>query len=532
MSFNILLNNKSPTDDDTSQLNNRNSGDWFFNKSDLRKMEHYRVVMDKFRLCNKLYYYYNESSKLWVELKTDDKITTHICEYADTILTQEKNYINDLIINKIKNNNDPEQIAELKKHHKEFNKFIEKEIKTHMKQKFASSVIKFLNEKITDEQFKDTININNPELLPLKNCNINLRTGQKLERVKENKFTYALDFNSDLIPNNINSDEYKRVDKFFLDICSGNENKKIYLQKILGCCITGEVALARCFFIFYGNGKNGKSAVIELLQEIMGCHFIQTVESSIIVKRATKGAGAASPEMVSLDYGSRLCVLSETEQGAKLNEELIKNITGGDNISYRALYGVNKQIKSEAKLLMLTNNKPQFKLSESMIDRLRFINFKSRFDKKDFENGVVNSYLPDIDLLKDLKTYLKYDVLKWLIVGANNFYIDGHLNIPNDLELQKDNLSYIDSMDSINCFINDCCIIDNSYKISCSNFKKAYIEYCKESNIPILIPSEIKNKMLNLYTLKTSHKTDFYIGLQIKENDEEEETNPPNDLDM
>jgi putative DNA primase/helicase len=182
---------------------------------------------------------------------------------------------------------------------------------------------------------------------------------------------------------------------------------------------------------------------------------------------------------------------------------------------------------------MLTNNKPQFKLSESMIDRLRFINFKSRFDKKDYDNKVLNSYLPDIDLLKDLKTDLKYYVLKWLIVGANNFYIDGHLNIPDDEELQKDNLSYIDSMDSINCFINDCCINNPTYKISCSNFKKAYMEYCRESNIPILLPTEIKQKMSTLYTSKISHKTDYYIGLQIKEDDNDDDDDDKKyDLDM
>ena len=534
MSFNVLLNNKSPTDDDTSQLHNRNSGDWFFNKSDLRKIEHYKYLIDKFKLCNKHYYYFDEYKvfNIWHELKTDDKITTVICNHTEVILTEEKNYINDMILNKIKNCNDTEQIQELRKHEKEFNKFINKEIKTHQKQKYASSVIKFFNDKITDDKFKDTLNFGSPELLPLRYNNINLRTGKCSARVKEHKFTYNLDFDSDLIPDNINDDEYKKVDKFFLDICSGNENKKIYLQKILGCFLSGEVATSRCFFIFYGEGKNGKSAVIELIQNIMGHHFVQSVESSIIVKRSAKSAGAASPEIVSLDYGTRLCVLSETEQGAKLNEELIKNITGGDSISYRALYSDNKQIKSEAKLLMLTNNKPHFKLSESMIDRLRFINFKSRFDKKDFESGKPNSYMPDINLLNELKTDLKYYVLKWLIVGAMNFFKDGHLNIPDDSELQKDNLNYIDSMDSINCFINDNCIINDTYKISCSNFKKSYFDYCKENDISPLIPSEIKKIVSGLYPIKVSHKTDYYIGLQIKEDDDEEDNKEINPLDM
>ena len=72
-------------------------------------------------------------------------------------------------------------------------------------------------------------------------------------------------------------------------------------------------------------------------------------------------------------------MLSETNDGDKLNENLIKQITGNDSISYRPLYGKQKEFKTEAKLCMLTNNKPFFKLSTSMIDRIRFLNIGSRF---------------------------------------------------------------------------------------------------------------------------------------------------------
>ena len=50
------------------------------------------------------------------------------------------------------------------------------------------------------------------------------------------------------------------VDKFFLDVCTGSEVKKSYLQKILGYFLAGDVP----------NGANGKSAVMDLMSEIMG----------------------------------------------------------------------------------------------------------------------------------------------------------------------------------------------------------------------------------------------------------------------
>ncbi len=269
------------------------------------------------------------------------------------------------------------------------------------------------------------------------------------DRTKEQHFTRCL--NIDNIDDVNDNDEYfKKVDNFFNDICSNHQPKKDYLQKILGYFLSGAVPLGRCFFIFYGNGKNGKSALIEVIQEIMGSFYCKSVESSVIIKKGMKNAGQASPEIEVLDYGLRLALLSETEDGDKLNESLIKNITGYDSISYRPLYGKQKQLKAEAKLCMLTNNKPHFNLSTSMIDRLRFIDFKSRFlndaeltkeKAYDDDNKLKEFYYKaEPELVKELKTNLKEYVLLWMVIGAKKFFNDGHLNIPDDKTMQFEKL--------------------------------------------------------------------------------------------
>ena len=103
------------------------------------------------------------------------------------------------------------------------------------------------------------------------------------ERKKEQHFTRCLNID-DIDGFEESHENFKIVDNFFNDICSNHQPKKEYLQKILGYFLSGAVPLGRCFFIFYGNGKNGKSALIEIIQEIMGSFYCKSVESSVLVK--------------------------------------------------------------------------------------------------------------------------------------------------------------------------------------------------------------------------------------------------------
>ena len=186
-----------------------------------------------------------------------------------------------------------------------FNKHFAKVYKEHQKASFAKSILKFFNHHATDDLFQNKINVKNVHLLPLKDCNLNLATLRPQGRCSQNYFTECLDmkgnsfYGENSIENLVDSPEYKIVDKFFLDVCTGSEAKKAYLQKILGYFLTGDVPNGRTFYIFYGMGANGKSAVMDIMSEIMG-YFCKTCPTPIILKRAKRGEGVA---MQSRDSG-------------------------------------------------------------------------------------------------------------------------------------------------------------------------------------------------------------------------------------
>lgn len=550
MSFNKFLNNKTEKTCDgmdtyyTSDLQNRDSCDYFFNKSDLDKMGHFKFLTDRYKLCNKIYYFYNDSSNLWKEEQTEDSVISRICDYTREILEPEKKFVTDLLLKKLaeytlKKNagsmttDESAKFEELKESLKEWDKFIDRTIKDHQKTKFSKSILNFFHHKIIDQEFMSKININNHHLLPLKSNNLNLMTGKMEDRNKNQFFTKALNF---IDINHISkSDEgYKIVDDFFLDICTGSEIKKRYLQKILGYFLSGNVTLGRTFYIFYGDGKNGKSAIMEIVGEIFS-HYCKAMEASIIIKKGMKNSGQASPEIEVLDYGLRLALLSETSEGDVLNEVLIKQISGYDPISYRALYGKQKDFRSEAKLCMLTNNKPYFKLSSSMVDRIRFLDFKSRFGyeepKLDNQGNKIdkNYYKANPELVVQLKTIYKEYVLAWMVEGSKNFFKEGHMNVPNDEELIKENMSYINEMDSFKRFSDECLTIEPTGKVLTSVVNERYKKFCVDEGIPPIKTSQLKQLLLKQFITKKDSNNYFY-GFKMKE--DEEEDKPMNALDM
>jgi hypothetical protein len=128
-------------------MGNRDSNDYFFNKSDLDKMVHFINLIGKYKLCNKIYYYFHSGSNLWTEERTDDSVINRICEETQNILIPEKNHVLKLLLetrNKL-NIEDKNKFDEINEAIKEFNKFIDKEIKEHQKVKFARSVLSFFH---------------------------------------------------------------------------------------------------------------------------------------------------------------------------------------------------------------------------------------------------------------------------------------------------------------------------------------------------------------------------------------------------
>lgn len=128
-----------------------------------------------------------------------------------------------------------------------------------------------------------------------------------------------------------------------------------YLQRFVGVALLGTVREQE-FTIAAGTGANGKGVFYAAVLHALG-DYGHTAESDLFMTTKAN-ANAASPAVVAL-RGRRFVVCSETEQDHRLAAALMKNLTGGDPITARALHRDPVTFNPSHTVLMVTNFLPK-----------------------------------------------------------------------------------------------------------------------------------------------------------------------------
>lgn len=139
---------------------------------------------------------------------------------------------------------------------------------------------------------------------------------------------------------------------FMNDFCNGDQELVRYHQKIAGYCLTG-LTNEQCLFLMYGQGSNGKSTYLQALKDILG-DYAQTLPIETIIGNSKQGATSGLARM----QGIRMVVANELNHGAKLDEALLKQLTGSEDITARFMFQEYTEFRPQAKIFLATNNLP------------------------------------------------------------------------------------------------------------------------------------------------------------------------------
>jgi len=142
----------------------------------------------------------------------------------------------------------------------------------------------------------------------------------------------------------------------FLERVTGGDSDLItYLQRLVGYILSGSTE-EQCFAFLYGHGANGKSTFLDLIARLCGDYGTQTQPETLMARRG----GGASSDLARL-MGKRLVVSNEVREGAHLEENLIKQLVGGDVVTARFLYQEHFEFRPRFKLLIAGNHQPVIK---------------------------------------------------------------------------------------------------------------------------------------------------------------------------
>jgi P4 family phage/plasmid primase-like protien len=210
-------------------------------------------------------------------------------------------------------------------------------------------------------------------------------------------------------------------DKFVADIWSNDSDLIEYCLSMIGYFLTGETSLD-VFFVWYGEGGNGKSTLINVLGAILGHTDVQGYFGALPREALIENRNSSYKDIAEHTAqlpGARIAKCSEL--GAdRLNVERIKDITGGEPIKGRALHKNPFSFRPHFKLLATTNKPPNYQeIDPAIIRRLVPIPFLASWTNTEGEAG--ERGVPDTELGRKLEKELP-GIMHQLVGYAKRFY--------------------------------------------------------------------------------------------------------------
>ena len=246
---------------------------------------------------------------------------------------------------------------------------------------------------------------------------------------------------------------------FLNDIFEKDQDLISYVQRAVGYCLTGSTS-EQCLFIMIGDGANGKSTFINVINKLLGSYGTTAASHTLIAN----GGGSIGDDLVDL-IGARLITVSETEEGQSLAEAKIKQMTGGDTLKARPLYGTFVEFSIIGKLWLATNSLPQINNTDHGIwRRIKAIPFNRTFMAKEQDKNLSDKLMEELP-----------GILNWAIKGCLEWQ-KNELQTPQIIEDQV--AEYKSAMDSITQFIQDECEVDKDHSYAASKFYQAYRDWC------------------------------------------------------
>jgi putative DNA primase/helicase len=294
-------------------------------------------------------------------------------------------------------------------------------------------------------------------LLNCSNGTLDLKTGNLMPFERSDYITKIL---------NTPYDPYAkcpRWEAFFNRIMDGDSDIISFLQRALGYTLTGDIG-EQCVFILYGKGANGKSTMLSVLKSILGGYARQSAADTFMESRNKSDAGYD----IAMLKGARFVTSIETREGKKIDEAIIKQITGGDTVSCRRMREDFWEYDPEFKLFLSTNHKPVIKGTDHGVwRRLRLIPFNVR--------------IPDDEKDKDLHLKLLEEapgILAWCVRGCIDWQAGG-LREPD--EVWAVTKKYREEMDILGAYLDEMCLLEKNHTVPKKDLYESYVRWLKEA---------------------------------------------------
>ena len=274
-----------------------------------------------------------------------------------------------------------------------------------------------------------------------------------------------------------------RWERFIDEITEGNKDKADFLQRALGYSLLG-MANEECMFILWGKTtRNGKSTLLNTIETLLGDYAKVAPVGMICRGNREKDAEAASPTLASLK-GKRFVTMSESNAYGKLDEEQIKQLTGGEEISARELYRESITYKPQFTLWLSCNDLPAV-TDKSLFasDRVKVIEFT-----KHFSPAEQDTHLKDELTTEDAMS----GIFNWLIDGYKKYTERG---LEMSKEMRKVVKQYEKDNDIVLQFLETRCETADSGRVKAKDLYQNFKRWAKAEGAYVLSARKFNAEM-------------------------------------
>lgn len=323
---------------------------------------------------------------------------------------------------------------------------------------------------------------NHPWLLNTQTGTVDLRTGKVREHSPGDFFTQITNCGCNM---EYTQESISQFMKYILASLPSEDGENLfrveYLLSWLGYSLSGDQT-EQCFTLLYGAGANGKSTITDLVIDILG-DYAKIMKTDAIMAQRFGSSDSSGYEIASLK-GKRFVIAEESGDGERLNETLIKQLTGTETITARQIYGKPFTYKPQYKLTITGNFKPIIRGQDyGMWRRPRLVHFDQTFDKATRINGLKSLLMKEADSILGL---LVSKCLEWQ-----------SKRLPDSEYMRKEIADYRDENDFFSTFIEEKCVVETGNRVGCSELHAHYLDWAKRTAAPMMNITQFGRTMGN-----------------------------------
>jgi putative DNA primase/helicase len=230
--------------------------------------------------------------------------------------------------------------------------------------------------------------------------------------------------------------------EFLNSALQGDQELYSYTWRAMGYTLTGSIK-AECFFFAHGPGGGGKGTVFRMLKSVMGTYSKSLRAASLQAKNVD-----AIPQDIAKLKGARIVMVHETAENKRFDENLIKELTGGNEVTARFMRENEFEYLPKFKLWIAGNHKPDIiSFDRSWRRRLRLLPFEH--------------IVPDAQVDEELKERLAAQEAAGVLAQMVRYCVKWQAEGMKEAKAMKDALEqYQEESDSVMRFLDECCEVD------------------------------------------------------------------------